>query len=447
MTDPASEAAPVAEPPAGIPAHAVTSRPSRRVAIVAGAGAVFGLAAVAWLRTAPPPERTPAAGVPAQERAVTVAPAAVASMITLIGTVGPGKTVAALAPFDGVLRERRAQLGALVRAGEVLVVMDAGEVESRLREAQATFLKASMAVDLLDRWSTSPDVIRARRAQETAEASLAVIERQVTETKRLLDRGIVSRNEYDGLVQQRDTQRNGATGSRLDLQTTLERASPDNRRLADLDLQNAKSRLADLQAQADGSTVRAPVEGIVTRPPAGNQGPQTPPTIEAGTRVTRGQALFSIADTATLVVTGRVDEVDVNRLRLGQTVLIGGDAFPGSSIPGRIIGISAEAEAGQSSGRTPSFEVRAAIPGNAGSDRGRIRIGMSARMQIEIASNPQAVIVPIDAVRDPMTNPTVQVRDPQGGEPRIRSVTLGSTHPQGIEILSGLKFGDVVVRP
>jgi hypothetical protein len=34
----------------------------------------------------------------------------------------------------------------------------------------------------------------------------------------------------------------------------------------DLELQNAKSRLADLQAQADGAIVRAPVEGIVTRP-------------------------------------------------------------------------------------------------------------------------------------------------------------------------------------
>jgi hypothetical protein len=33
--------------------------------------------------------------------------------------------------------------------------------------------------------------------------------------KKLLDRGIVSRNEYDGLVQQRDSQRNTATGSRL----------------------------------------------------------------------------------------------------------------------------------------------------------------------------------------------------------------------------------------
>lgn len=304
-----------------------------------------------------------------------------------------------------------------------------------------------MAVDLLDRWATGPDVIRAQRAKEAAEASLAVIERQVTETKRLLDRGIVSRNEYDGLVQQRDTQRNAATGSRLDLQTTLERASLDNRRLADLDLQNAKSRLADLQAQAKGSTVRAPAEGIVTRPPAGTLGSQVPPAIEAGVRVTRGQALFSVADTATFIVTGRVDEVDVNRLRLGQAVLIGGDAFPGAPIPGRIVGISAEAEAGQASGRTPSFEVRAAFPGNAGPDRGRIRIGMSARMQIVIGSNPQAIIVPIDAIRDPMTNPTVQVRDPRGSGSRSRSVTLGPTHAQGVEILSGLATGDLVVLP
>ncbi|MBL7406324.1 secretion protein HlyD, partial [Escherichia coli] len=81
----------------------------------------------------------------------------------------------------------------------------------------------SMAVALLDRWADSPDVIRARRVLESAEASLTVIERQVPEIKKLLDRGIVSRNEYDGLVQQRDMLRNSAAGASLDLHTTLER--------------------------------------------------------------------------------------------------------------------------------------------------------------------------------------------------------------------------------
>ena len=447
VADPAPGAAPIPSPTVTAP-HPFASAPVRRVAVIACVGTVVVLASLAWLWSRPDPYRAAVtADAPAREQPITVAPVATASKVILTGTIGPGKTVAALAPFDGVIRERRAQIGAPVHAGDILVVMDAGEIEGRLREAQAAFLKSSMAISLLEKWDTSPEVIRARRAQEAADASLAVIERQVAETRKLLDRGIVSRNEYDGLVQKRDTLRNGATGSRLDLQSTLERGSADNRRLADLELLNAKSRLSDLQGQVDGSVVRAPVDGIITRPPVNTPTPQVSPTIEAGARVTRGQAIFSIADTETLVVTGKVDEVDVNRLRIGQPVKIGGDAFPGAPIPGRIVGISAEADAGLAAGRTPSFEVRAAFPGDAGPHRDRIRIGMSARMQIEIASNPQAIVVPIEAVRDPLTNPTVSVRDPRSGMVGTRNVTLGATTERGVEILTGLEAGEVVIIP
>lgn len=425
------------------------SLPVKPVLSAACALTVVGLVALTWLRDTdePEPGRPLPPSAAAGERAITVAPVATASVVTLVGTVGPGRTVAAVAPFDGVIRERRAQLGAPVEAGEVLVVMDAGEIEIRLREAQAAFLKSAMAITLLDRWTESPDVVRARRTQEAAEASLLLNERQVAETKRLLDRGIVSRNEYDGLVQQRDIQRNTAASARLDLQAALDRGSADNRRLAELELQNAKARLADLQAQADGSIVRAPVAGIVARPPASGLSGAAPVIIEAGARLTRGQPLFSIADTATLVVTGRVDEIDVNRIRIGQPVSIGGDAFPGDPIPGRIVAISAEADTGPAGGRIPTFEVRAAFSGRIGAQSGPIRIGMSARMRIETAVNPRAIVVPIEAVREPETRPSVQVRDPRSGETLTRSVVLGPTHAQGVEILSGLQPGDIVIEP
>jgi HlyD family secretion protein len=323
--------------------------------------------------------------------------------------------------------------------------MDDGEIATRVREAQAAFLKSSIAVDLLDRWADSPEVIRAKRALESAEAGLALAERQVTETKRLFDRGIVSRNEYDGLVQQRDAQRKAVASSGMDLQTTLAHGDANSRRLAELDLQNARSRLTDVMAQADGKVVRAPIGGILSHPPVNRQNNQPAVEIAGGVRVSRGQALFAVADTLTLVVTGRVDEVDVNRIRIEQPVSITSDAFPGEPIPGRLIGISAEADTARGGSRAPSFEVRAAFTRDAG--RGQIRLGMSARMRIEIANNPQAIVVPIEAVRDPTTNPVVHVRDPERGEPRPRQVRLGATQQQGIEILSGLRDGDVVILP
>lgn len=447
MAEPAPEVASAALPPIA-DRLAKIGAPSRvrRAAAGACAAAIVVPTGLAWLWGAPRfgPDALRAVQ-PVAERTFTVAPVAAAAFVTLAGTVGAEKTVPVAAPFDGVIREVRTQIGDVVQAGDPLVVMDDGEIATRVREVQAAFLKTSIAADLLDRWADSPEVIRAKRSLESAEAGLALAERQVTETKRLFDRGIVSRNEYDGLVQQRDTQRKAVASAGMDLQTTLARGDANSRRLAELDLQNTRSRLTDVMVQADGKVVRAPIGGILSHPPVSRQDNRPAIEIASGVRVSRGQALFAVADTATLVVAGHVDEVDVNRIRIGQPVAISSDAFPGEPIPGRLIGISAEADAARGGSRAPSFEVRAAFPRDAG--HGQIRLGMSARMRIEIASNPQAIVVPIEAVGDPTTNPVVRVRDPASGEHRPRQVRLGVTQQQGIEILSGLRDGDIVILP
>ncbi|MCJ2067707.1 HlyD family efflux transporter periplasmic adaptor subunit [Methylobacterium sp. J-030] len=447
MTEPTSEVMSAALPPIADGRRKIGAPPRvRRAAAGVCAAAIVALAGLAWLRGAPRLGSVELKAVqPVAERTLTVAPVAAAAFVTLAGTVGAEKAVPVVAPFDGAIRAVRKQIGNVVQAGDPLVVMDDGEIATRVREAQAAFLKSSIAADLLHRWADSPEVIRAKRTLESAEAGLALAERQVTETKTLFDRGIVSRNEYDGLVQQRDTQKKAVASAGMDLQTTLARGDANSRRLAALDLQNTRSRLMDVMAQADGKVVCAPIGGILSHPPVSRQTNQPAAEIASGVHVGRGQALFAIADTATLVVTGRVDEVDVNRIRIGHPVAITSDAFPGEPIAGRLIGISAEADATRGESRAPSFEVRAAFPRDA--SRGQIRLGMSARMRIEIASNPQAIVVPIEAVRDPTTNPVVQVRDPASGEPRPRQVRLGATQQQGIEILSGLRDGDTVILP
>jgi len=424
----------------------------------AGIAAVIGMCGLVvtggawlWLGQKPP---TPAVGETAAtartERVFTVGTARSVSRVTILGTIGAGKTVAVVSPFDGTVRERRLELGARVVAGDVLAVMDGGEVESRFREAQSAMLKATMALDALDRWDNSPDVIRTRRALESAKATLNASERQVTETKVLLDRGIVSRNEYDGLVQQRDTQRISVASAQQDLQTTLDRGSADNRRVAELELANARARLADLKQQVDGTMVRAPATGILTRPPISAPSVQQMPPmiIDPGVRLSRGQPMFAIADTETLVVTGKADEVDVNQLRIGQDVAISSDAFPGDPIAGRLVSVSAEADGGSGgSTRAPSFEVRGAFKPEGSPRRELIRLGMSARMVVEIEANAQAIIVPIEAVRDAPSAPAVLVQDPRSGEVHVRNVTLGTTNERGVEILSGLSVGDRIILP
>jgi HlyD family secretion protein len=363
---------------------------------------------------------------------------------TIKGALAAGKTVPVNAPFDGGVREKHVQFGDQVAQGDILVTMDGFEIETRLREAQSSALKTAMALEQLTRWADSADVARAKRTAEAAETSLAKAERQAAEARTLMERGIVSRNEYEGLAEQRDAQRMASISARDDLRAALARGDAQNRRLAELDHTNAKLRLAELQTQHDGAVIRAAVSGIVMRPPvnAGLSG-AIATTIEPGARVARGQAIFVIADVNALVVVGKADENDVNALRVGMAVEIESDAFPGDPIAGRLISVSAEADSAQT-GKAPTFEVRALLGAVEPARRDAIRIGMSARMTVTLRSDPKAVQIPLSAVRNASTNPTVQVLKPNGAGISERPITLGATTELGVEVLSGLQIGEKI---
>lgn len=404
------------------------------VAILAlGGGAIF------WQWQDKPASASIEAGPQAQT--FVVQPQAVSQQLDMTGTIAAGKSIAIVAPFDGVIREKRVQLGDTVKAGDVLVVMDTSEIAGRYRDAQSAYLKAAMAADTLKTWQTGPDMLRAKRSLESAQGSLATLERQVNELKGLLDQGIVSRNEYDGVVQQRDAQKSTVDGAADELAATQARGNDENRELLALDLENAQSRLADLKTQMAGASVATAVAGILTRPPL-NAAKQEPVSIEPGASVTRGAALFAIADTSGFTVTGNVDEIDINRVRIGQPVTIANDAFFGQPMTGKIVNISAEADIA-SSGSTPKFQVRASFSVPDEALRSAIKLGMSARMTVETYSNQAAIILPPSAILRSDKGTAVRVR--RNGEENLIPIVLGATVPAGVEVISGLSTGEEVI--
>lgn len=381
-------------------------------------------------------------GTPSTEQVFVVKPLPVSQQLDMTGTIAAGKFVTIVAPFDGVIREKRVQLGEHVVAGDVLLSMNTSDIASRYRDAQSAYIKAAMAADALDKWETGSDMQRARRTLDAARLQLATLERQVADLKGLLDQGIVSRNEYDGVVQQRDAQANTVAGASDELATTQTRGNDENRKLVMLELENAQSRLSDLKQQMAGAKVATAIAGILTRPPD-NGGRENPLSVEPGASVTRGAALFAIADTSTFIVTGAVDEIDVNRVKIGQAVTITSDAFPGTAVTGKIVSVSAEAGGKDISGRAPSFEVRASFEIGDGDVRGAIRIGMSARMTIETYANAVALIVPPSVIVKSGAGAQVRIR--QNGDVVMAPVLLGKTFPEGVEVLSGISAGDRII--
>lgn len=174
---------------------------ARLWAVLAAGAAIMVLCAGAWVWQSGAVAQTegqPAASMP--EHTLIVEPRSITQTLDIPGRIGAGKSFAIVAPFDSVIREKHADIGDPVEVGDVLLVLDTNDIASRRRDAKSAYLKAAMAKDVLDKWESGPDMLRARRALESAQSSLATLERQAGELKALLERGIVSRNEYDGVA-------------------------------------------------------------------------------------------------------------------------------------------------------------------------------------------------------------------------------------------------------
>jgi multidrug efflux pump subunit AcrA (membrane-fusion protein) len=366
--------------------------------------------------------------------------------LSFIGTVIPSTTVPVVAPFEGIIREKRAGIGDRIHVGDTLIVMDTSEIEMRFREAESALLKAQLNVYSLSKWEVGPEVTRARRTLATAETVLENAQRQERETKALFDRGIVARMEHDGAAQQLNSQRLQVETARQDMEAVLERGNASNRRLANIELANASSRFDTLKAQIGGSEVRTTATGILSRPPASGTSGEVV-RIETGARVNNGQVLFIISDTQRLLVSAKVDEVDVNRIQINQAVEIDGDAFPGKPMHGRIISVSAEAAQSEGGSRGASFDIRAAILEADEEQRAAIRIGMSARITVEVYSNPQALVVPHEAISNIGGVSHVQIYDPITEKDARVPVVTGVSTETGVEIRSGLMPGTLIVLP
>lgn len=378
-------------------------------------------------------------------QSIVVTPRPFAATIGFAGTIVPGDAVEVTAPFDATVRAVGFSYGDRVTAGQVLVELDLLELAQSRNEAESAYLKASHAAAEIGNWTAGPEVSRARRAAAAAALDLEDTDRRIAETRALLDRGLVPRSEYDGLLLQQRTQRMAAAAAREELGAVLRRGQGVNRRVAVLDLSSARTRLDQLDHQFEAAVVRAPDAGVIVRPPA-DKSDASAGAIRVGSRLGRGQLIGSIARAGGLGVTFQLDEADVNQLRPGQAVTVTGPGFGGIVLSGRIHSVAGEAtENSAAGGAKAGFAAVARLDPLTAEQAALVRIGMTAMVSVITYNNPSAFVVPPEAIQGNAPATTVAVRDRRDGATRQVPVRVGRIAPEGVEVLSGLRPGDTVL--
>lgn len=147
-----------------------------------------------------------------------------------------------------------------------------------------------------------------------------------------------------------------------------------------LDIELAKIDLQDLKdQQVEDKTVTAPIDGTIVSS-----------DIHVGDQTGQNTTIATITDYDHLQSVVSVDELDIDKVKVGQKVQMTLDAVSNQAIEGTVEKVSQE---GTSSNGVASFDVTVALTKN-----DSIKIGMSLQADIIVQSKDNALVVPVEAV-------------------------------------------------
>jgi multidrug resistance efflux pump len=392
---------------------------------------------------------------PADGRDVLVRRAAFVESIVEGGTVHAARVMVYGAPL-GAVASRIVELapeGSIVGPGDVLVRLDTAPLEAMLAREAGALMRARADLRAAEEELTIAAGTERVQVME-AEAALAEATREVARARTaaedlrpMLAEGFITRAELERAEQAltRAIEQRALAGARLELRTTARAggAAPARRspRLdaAAAQVTELEARVDTLRRQIEASTVRAERPGLLVYRDLFFGSERRKPQL--GDEAVPNQPLVSVPDASTLTVETRVREIDVHRVADSQRVQIRVDAYPDLRLTGRITLIGALAQEDLAAAGTRFFPVTVGLD----HADARLRTGMTAQVEIEAATIPSAIVVPLEAVLtdDEGTHCLVPTDD---GIAR-RAVVVWARNDTDAAIKSGLSAGERVRLP
>ena len=383
-------------------------------------------------------------GVP---RTLTVTPQAVSASLFMTGRLAPSRQVEVTSPIKGKVAAVHFQHGERVAEGQRLVELDVTEVQIERRDAEVAFIRARDRVQELANWEDHVDVTQARRAVSKSSAALETARNTLEKTSFLLGRGVIPASEHEAAEREFQSREFDLRAAEEDLRAALAKGAAEGT-VARLELDNARAKLETLEETLRNAVVYAPSAGVVIDPKIDQVergSDNNEKTLAKGVPVEQGERLLTIGNLDGIAVVGRVDEVDVVRIRPGHRVRVAGDAFPGITLNGEIAQVSSQAKRDRSGRGLPSFEVTAVVEALSDEQRRLLRLGMSATVEVTVYERADALLVPLDAVTLRDGQARLRVRDTDTGAVKEVPVATGVTTVDSVEIVDGIGPGDEIV--
>ncbi len=331
----------------------------------------------------------------------------------------------------GRVREVCAEVGASVKAGDVLVKLDEMDILLQIRVLEAQRLTASAVYEQARKPVEQEEINKLTTLVKAAEAAYNEAKRVADNHKVLYESGIISLDTYQSKLSLLSAAETGLETSKSNLALIQKDNSIYAGKQYEAQLAGIKAQIEVLKKQLKDMTIKAPMDGIVMAR-----------TIEPGSFVQPGMQLFELGGSnKDLYLESDILIEDIGAITIGSSVLIDNEDLNVRGVVGKVRMIYPKAFEKQSDLGIQQKRVKVEINfENGGSD---LRPGYDLDIKVITASSKGTLLIHESAVFDYQDK--VQVFVNEGGIARLREIRKGLESDEQVEVLEGLKEGDEVI--
>lgn len=340
-------------------------------------------------------------------------------------TVLLAQAQAAIVPkISAPVRRFLVQRGARVHKGQLLAILENGDLAAALRDSRGALTQADATYITTTEAVVPEDLQKAKLDVAQAKANLDVQQSIFDSRESLLKQGAIPRRDLDtaraALVQSKAAS-DIAEQHLRSLSSVSQRATLKSAQGA---LQSAKGKYEAAQVGLGYSEVRSPIDGVVTDRP-----------LFAGEMANVGQAIVTVMDVSSLIAKVHLSPEQARFIRMGApaTLLIGGDP---ETVAGKVGLISPAVDQGST-----TLEVWVVI-----SNKDVLyKAGMPVHVSIAMRTVADALSVSNEAVIQTKAGTTAVMVVDAEGMAHQKEVKTGITDGRATQIVSGIEAGAQVV--
>jgi HlyD family secretion protein len=357
-------------------------------------------------------------------RIATAQRSAIRRIITARAILFPANQAVVMPKLSAPVREFFVNRGDHVRKGQLLAQLENNDLKASAMEARGMVDEAEAGYHNTTAATLPEEMTRAQSEVQSAREALDAAQRLYESRKQLLDQGALPRRQVDeanvAFVQAR-AQYEIASKHLDSLQQTGKEAGT---RQAQAQVDAARGRYMNVQAQLEYSKITSPLGGVVTDRP-----------MYAGEMASPSTPLLTVMDISHVIARADVPADRLKYIKVGNEATITA-SDSSAELHGKVTVISPALDANST---TAEVWVQASNPGEA------IKPGSSAQVSIVAETVSDAIVIPPAGILPTDEGPVKVLIFGADSLAHERSIETGIRQSDKVQILKGVEEGEKVI--